>query len=55
MNLLKTSFSIRNVLITICVGGVWIVMRYFLIEKQTFNGLLKIVGIQKILYDIFIH
>ena len=45
---LKTGFSIRNLLITICVMGVWIVIKYFLFEKQTFNGLLKIIGIQKI-------
>ena len=31
---------------TICVGRVWIVKRYFLFEKQTFNGLLKVIGIQ---------
>ena len=33
----------------LCIGGVWIVMRYFLFEKQTFNGLIKIIGIQNIL------
>ena len=29
-----------------CVQRVWIVKRFFLIEKQTFNGLLKVIGIQ---------
>ena len=38
-NLFKTGFSI-------CVGRVWIVIRYFLFERQTFNGLLKVIGIQ---------
>ena len=33
-------------LITIWVGRVWIVIRYFLFEKQAFNGLLKVIGIQ---------
>ena len=31
----------------ICVGRVWIVLGYFLFEKQTLNGLLKVIGIQK--------
>ena len=45
-NPLKIVFSIRNILITICVVGFWIVMRYFLLEKQTFHGLFKVIGIQ---------
>ena len=45
-NPLKTGFSIRNIPITICVVRVWIVTGYFLFEKQTFDGLLKIIGIQ---------
>ena len=35
-NPLKTSFSIRNILLQFVSG--WIVIRYFLFEKQTFNG-----------------
>ena len=46
-NMLKIVFLIRNILITICVGGVWIIMRYLLFEKQTFDILLKVIGIQK--------
>ena len=45
-------FSLRNILITVCVGRVWIVIRYFLLEKQAFHGLLKVIGIQK--YDIHV-
>ena len=26
----------------------WIVIRYFLLEKEAFNGLLKVIGIQSI-------
>ena len=32
---------------SICVGRVWTVIRYFLFEKQTFNGLFKVIRIQK--------
>ena len=28
---------------TICVGRAWIVIGYFLFEKQTFNRLLKVI------------
>ena len=31
---------------TICVGRVWVVIVIFLLEKQTFNGLLKVIGKQ---------
>ena len=34
---------------TIFVGRVWVVILFFLLEKQTFNGLLKVFGIQIIL------
>ena len=34
--------------LTICVRRVWIVIGYFLFEKQAFNGLLlKVIGIQR--------
>ena len=33
-NPLKPGFPIRNILIIICIGCVWIVIRYFLFEKQ---------------------
>ena len=33
-------------LVTICVGRVWIVIRSFLFEKEAFNGLLKVIGKQ---------
>ena len=51
-NSFKTQFFIRNILITICVKRVWIVIRYFLFEKQATNGLLKVIGIQNIFYTI---
>ena len=35
--------------ITIYVGRVWIVIGYFLFEKQSFNGLRKVIGMQKVL------
>ena len=42
---------------TICVGHLLIVIRYFVFEKQNFNGLLKVIGIQNIIsleaIDIF--
>ena len=37
---------------TSCVGCIWIVIGYFLFEKQTFNGSLKIIGIQKTFFSI---
>ena len=40
-------FFNNNILITICVGRVWIVIRYFLLEKKTFNGLSKVIDIKK--------
>ena len=42
--LIKASFGLRNMLLTICIGCVWIVI-YFLFEKQAFYGLLKVIGI----------
>ena len=46
-NPLKTSFSIKKkYTFTICVARVWIVLGYFLFEKQTFNGLSKVISIQ---------
>ena len=44
-DMLKIFFSIRNILITICVWHVWIVIKYFSFEKQAFNRLLKVIGI----------
>ena len=41
----KTPLINKKYTFTICVGGVWIVIRYFLFEKQAFKGLLKIIGI----------
>ena len=43
-NPLKKQFLIRNILITFCVGRVWIVIRYFFFEQQAFNGLLKVIA-----------
>ena len=34
---------------TIFVGRIWIVIGYFLFEKQAFNGLLKVIRIQILL------
>ena len=49
-NLLKTGFSIRNILLQF-VSGVYffLVIGYFLFEKEAVNGLLKVIGIQIIL------
>ena len=45
-NNLKKSVKTWVFNFTICVGRVWVVMVYFLLEKHTFNGLLKVIGIQ---------
>ena len=37
---------------TICIGRVWVVIVFFLLRKQTFNGLLKVIGVQMILEKI---
>ena len=50
-NPLRTGVLIKNILITICVKRVWIAIRYFLFEKNAFNGLLKVIGIQIILFQ----
>ena len=42
----KTGFSNKNILLTIYNWRVWIVIRYFLFEKQAFHGLLKVIGMQ---------
>jgi hypothetical protein len=42
----KTRFFNQKYTLTICVGSVWVVIAFFLLEKQTFNGLLKIIGVQ---------
>ena len=42
-NQLKAFFSLRNILVTTCVKCVRIVIRYILLEKQAFNGLLKVI------------
>ena len=52
--LLKTRFlmdffKIIGAQISICVRRVWVVIGFFLFEKQTFNGILKIIGIQNYL------
>ena len=44
-NLLKPGFN-NKYTCTICFVCVWIVIGYFLFKKQTFNGLLKVIGIQ---------
>ena len=43
----KKQFFNKKYTFTICVGRVWIVIGYFLFEKQAFNGLLKVISIQK--------
>jgi hypothetical protein len=40
----KTRFFNKKYTFTICVGRVWVVISYS--KKQTFNGLLKVIGIQ---------
>ena len=39
-----------NYTFTICVGRVWIVIRYFLFEKHALDGLLKVIGIQSFFF-----
>ena len=43
----KTRFFNKKYTFTICVRRVWVVIVVFLLEKQTFNGLLKVIGIEK--------
>ena len=49
-NLYKTRFFNKKYTFTICVGCVCVVIVVFLLEKQTFNGLLKVIGIQITLF-----
>ena len=46
-SLIKTGFSIRNILFTICIVRIWIVTGYFLFEKQDLIELFKVIGVQK--------
>ena len=48
----KTVFFLKKYTLTFCVGPVWIVIGYFLLEKQTFDGLLKVIGAQNALFYI---
>ena len=41
----KNLFFNKKYTFTICVWRVWIVIGYILFEKQTYNGLLKVIGI----------
>ena len=44
---LKNEFLLLDILITICVvERVWITLRYFLFEKQSFIGLITVIGMQ---------
>ena len=45
--MLKNVFLNKKYTFTICVGRVWIVIGYFLIVKQAFNGLLNVISVQK--------
>ena len=45
-NPLKTNSSMSNVLLQIVSNKFGVVIWYFLFDKQTFNGLLKVIGIQ---------
>ena len=38
--------KILMVTFTNCVQRIWVVKVYFLLEKQTFNEILKVIGIQ---------
>ena len=51
----KTRFFNKKYTLRICVGRVWVVKVYFLLEKQTFYGLLilKVIGIQIMFLIIF--
>ena len=46
---LKNSFSIRNILLQFVSGPFGL---YFLIEKHAFNGLLKVIGLYRILMTL---
>ena len=46
-NPLKVGFSLKYTF-TIFVGRVWVVMGNFLFEKLAFNGLLKVISIQRL-------
>jgi hypothetical protein len=46
-NFVKTWVFNKKYTFTICFGPVWVF--FFLLEKQTFNGLLKVIGIQILL------
>ena len=41
-------FEFKNILLHFVSGVFGFLIGYFLIEKQTFNGLLKVIGIQMI-------
>ena len=44
----KNRFSNNKYTCTVFVGRGWIVIRYFIIRKLAFNGLLKVIGMQLI-------
>ena len=48
-NRLKPGFSIRNILLQFMLGVILDCKCYRIFEKQTFNGLLKVIGIKKLL------
>ena len=48
----KNMFFNNKYTFTIYVGRVWVVIGNFLLEKQTFNELLKAIGIQQYIYFI---
>ena len=49
-NPLKNRFFNQKYTFTFCDWRLWNVIRYFLIEKQAFKGLLKVIGLQKELW-----
>ena len=48
----KNTIFNKEYTFTICVGRVWIVIIYFFIEKQTFNGLFKAIGIERLFHHL---
>ena len=51
----KKQYFNKEYTFTICVRCVWIVIGYFLFEKEAFYGLLKAIDIQKSLLNIFLN
>ena len=54
-NPLKTVFFNKKYNFTICVERFWIVIWYYLFEKDAFNMSLKVIGIKNIVCVIIVY